>query len=47
LVGFSAGADDYVVKPYSMRVLLERIRALHRRSGRTQGRCSRTFWIAR
>ncbi len=31
LVGFSAGADDYVVKPYSMRVLLERIRALHRR----------------
>lgn len=31
VVGLSAGADDYVVKPYSMRVLLERIRALHRR----------------
>ena len=31
LVGFSAGADDYVVKPYSMRVLLERVRALYRR----------------
>jgi two-component system, OmpR family, phosphate regulon response regulator PhoB len=31
LVGFSAGADDYVLKPYSMRVLLERIRALYRR----------------
>lgn len=31
LVGFSAGADDYVVKPYSLRVLLERVRALHRR----------------
>ncbi len=31
LVGFTAGADDYVVKPYSVRVLLERIRALHRR----------------
>jgi two-component system phosphate regulon response regulator PhoB len=29
--GFEAGADDYVVKPYSVRVLLERIRALHRR----------------
>lgn len=29
--GFEAGADDYVVKPYSMRVLLERIRALLRR----------------
>ena len=29
--GFEAGADDYVVKPYSVRVLLERIRALQRR----------------
>lgn len=29
--GFSAGADDYVVKPYSVRVLLERVRALQRR----------------
>lgn len=29
--GFAAGADDYVVKPYSIRVLLERIRALQRR----------------
>jgi two-component system phosphate regulon response regulator PhoB len=29
--GFAAGADDYVVKPYSVRVLLERVRALQRR----------------
>lgn len=29
--GFEAGADDYVVKPYSVRVLLERVRALERR----------------
>lgn len=29
--GFQAGADDYLVKPYSIRVLLERIRALQRR----------------
>lgn len=29
--GFEAGADDYLVKPYSIRVLLERIRALQRR----------------
>lgn len=29
--GFEAGADDYVVKPYSIRVLLQRIRALQRR----------------
>jgi DNA-binding response OmpR family regulator len=29
--GFEAGADDYVVKPFSVLVLLERIRALQRR----------------
>ncbi len=29
--GFEAGADDYVVKPYSVSVLLQRIRALQRR----------------
>lgn len=28
---FEAGADDYVVKPYSLSVLLQRIRALQRR----------------
>jgi two-component system phosphate regulon response regulator PhoB len=31
LVGFSMGADDYVTKPYSVRLLLERIKALERR----------------
>lgn len=31
LVGFSVGADDYVLKPFSVRVLVERIRALRRR----------------
>ena len=31
LIGFSVGADDYVTKPFSVRVLLERIKALHRR----------------
>ena len=31
LVGFSMGADDYVTKPYSVKVLMERIRALERR----------------
>lgn len=34
LVGFSVGADDYVVKPYSVKVLLERVRALIRRRDR-------------
>ncbi len=31
LVGFSVGADDYVTKPFSVKVLIERIRALERR----------------
>jgi two-component system phosphate regulon response regulator PhoB len=31
LVGFSLGADDYVTKPFSVKVLIERIKALHRR----------------
>ena len=31
VVGFSVGADDYVTKPFSVKVLLERIRALLRR----------------
>jgi DNA-binding response OmpR family regulator len=31
LVGFAEGADDYVVKPFAMRELEARIRALHRR----------------
>jgi two-component system phosphate regulon response regulator PhoB len=31
VVGFSLGADDYVTKPFSVKVLLERIKALQRR----------------
>ncbi len=32
LVGFSLGADDYVVKPFSVKILLERIKVLLRRN---------------
>jgi two-component system phosphate regulon response regulator PhoB len=32
VVGFTVGADDYVTKPFSVKVLLQRIRALQRRS---------------
>lgn len=31
LVGFSVGADDYVCKPFSVKVLIERVNALIRR----------------
>jgi DNA-binding response OmpR family regulator len=34
LEGFEAGADDYLLKPFSMAELLVRVRALLRRSGR-------------
>jgi DNA-binding response OmpR family regulator len=37
LKGFAEGADDYMVKPFSMRELEARLRALHRR---TQGPAS-------
>jgi two-component system alkaline phosphatase synthesis response regulator PhoP len=33
LTGFEAGADDYLVKPFSPRVLVARVRAILRRSG--------------
>ncbi len=32
VVGFSLGADDYVTKPFSVKVLLQRIKALQRRN---------------
>jgi two-component system, OmpR family, phosphate regulon response regulator PhoB len=31
LLGFSVGADDYVIKPFSVKVLLERMKAMRRR----------------
>jgi len=37
LIGFSVGADDYVVKPFSVRVLLEKVKTLLRRHTRSQG----------
>ncbi len=35
VVGLSIGADDYVVKPFSPRELVERVKAILRRSGPT------------
>ena len=36
LVGFSVGADDYVVKPFSVKVLLQRIKTILRRHERSK-----------
>ena len=32
VVGFTTGADDYVTKPFNTKVLLQRVKALHRRA---------------
>ncbi|MGE5185660.1 MAG: response regulator transcription factor [Acidobacteriota bacterium] len=37
VVGFEVGADDYIVKPYSVRELILRIRAVLRRAHRPDG----------
>lgn len=44
LVGFSVGADDYVTKPFSVKVLLQRINALLRR--REQGNADREVMVS-
>lgn len=36
--GFACGADDYVVKPFALEVLLSRIQAVLRRTGDTSAR---------
>lgn len=35
VVGFSLGADDYVTKPFSVKVLVQRVKALQRRAKTT------------
>lgn len=36
LIGFSVGADDYVVKPFSVKIMLERVKSLLRRHQQAQ-----------
>ena len=37
VTGFTAGADDYVAKPFSLRELMVRVEAVLRRSGKSVG----------
>lgn len=44
IMGFDAGGDDYLAKPYSLRELLARVNALMRRTyGETEGRAIYQF----
>lgn len=43
VLGFSLGADDYVVKPFSPRELVERVKAILRRTQRMKGPESKVF----
>lgn len=43
IIGLSTGADDYVVKPFSPRELVARVRALLRRSLRQGGQSAQTY----
>jgi two-component system phosphate regulon response regulator PhoB len=48
VVGFEVGADDYVVKPFSVRELMLRVRAVLRRGTEpTDGRSERLFGVLR
>lgn len=46
VVGFEVGADDYVVKPFSVRELLLRVRALLRRASGTAAPSDETVDLA-
>jgi two-component system response regulator ChvI len=37
ILGFNLGADDYMHKPFSQRLLIERVKAVLRRAGRGEG----------
>lgn len=47
VLGFSLGADDYVVKPFSPRELVERVKAILRRTGQAPARAGQPLTAGR
>ncbi|MBI5187221.1 MAG: response regulator [Nitrospinae bacterium] len=45
LLGFELGADDYITKPFSVRELVLRVRAVLRRGGRVEGKDSKSLFL--
>lgn len=43
VAGFDLGADDYIAKPFSMEVLLRRVRAVLKRAGDDEPRLEHSF----
>ena len=38
MTGFNLGADDYISKPFSLREVIARVKAVRRRTSPTQGK---------
>lgn len=47
LCGYEAGAEDYVTKPFSMKILLKKIDVLCRNGSRQEHRCFEDGFLLR
>lgn len=45
LLGFELGADDYITKPFSVRELVLRVRAVLRRGGGAEGKDNKSLFL--
>ena len=45
VVGLELGADDYIVKPFGVKEMLARVKAVARRYSASSGDNTRNFWL--